>query len=251
MCTIILFSKVISILDSNLSCVTCSYSFDDSNYTIRGDPRCWSGENTEDLAEPCDSNHDVCRTMLVVDWMPHGGHQYGIVRECSETRIPGCNGMENSLLMFKDCWTECASSGCNNQTDVFELFQPETDPVESCKTCSYIEYSNGTVDGDVKCSTQNDAEVSEKSCPVFASTSCYIGAATAEVDDDTYSGPVAHASRGCSPFSAKDRECELTTLNGINLIHNVCKEACSTDNCNVIQEPSEKNHILWLRNLFC
>ena len=94
--------------------------------------------------------------------MPHGGHQYGIVRECSETRIPGCNGRENSLLMFKDCWTECASSGCNNQTDVFELFQPETDPVESCKTCSYIEYSNGTVDGDVKCSTQNDAEVNPK-----------------------------------------------------------------------------------------
>lgn len=217
--------------------MTCSYHFDDSANSTYGDSRCWTGENTEDLVQPCGDGDNVCLTLLEVDWQPNGGHHYRMVRECSETRTPGCYESGDSLLSFKDCWTECASSGCNNQTDVFELFQPETDPVESCKTCSYIEYSNGTVDGDVRCSTYTDAELSEEPCPVFASTSCYIGMSTLEVDDETYSGPVAHASRGCSPLSFNDRQCELITLN--DWIHNMCKETCSTDNCNVIEEPSE------------
>ena len=217
--------------------MTCSYRFDDSTNSTYGDSRCWTGENTEDLIESCPSDFNFCATLVEVDWW-NGKHNYFMTRECSQTNQPvNCMQGESALIRYKSCSTGCTTNGCNNNTDVFDKFRPETDSVTSCKSCYYAEYLNGTAQGDVNCSTYND--VSEVLCPVYASTSCYIDTSTFEdLSDGAYSDfPVAHKSRGCSPFSVGERQCDI--VEHPDFKQNLCKETCSTDNCNVIEEPSE------------
>ena len=182
---------------------------------------------------------------MEVDWLPRGEVQYRVRRGCSAKPAPtNCFEGNSNLIQYKDCQQSCdtgtgVQNGCNTGLDeISKRFAPDGETVTECKTCSYFQKEDGTVQGNINCK-ENPDMVATQSCPLYASAACYeassfhqsyAGSGTQQVEDDY---------RGCSTFElpVEDEEnetaaiCAVAEING--LAHQNCKRTCGEDSCNV------------------
>ena len=145
----------------------------------------------------------------------------------------------DGLSMYKDCLVECEGFGCNDRLDdVAELFRSDTEQ-ENCFSCSYIEYDDGTTEGNKYCADQPDLidDIATASCPTYANAGCYTGsnAHYSNVNDDVL---VEEVFKGCSSFEPEFEDgssCnvyENMGVGGETVDVGVCKEFCVGENCN-------------------
>ena len=218
-------------------CHVCTSMRNTVNETIgTGDSNCFDRAELTPV-EQCDSDDDICRTDLEQDWSPFGEVRTTIRRGCTKKdNVPtSCTAQSSDLVTFKDCAVVCETSGCNIGLDeVAEKFRDglETE-VEQCNACYYTESDDGFVGGNKKCIDKPfEIEGIEIDCPLYARAGCYTGSNIHQVANKE----VEQVYRGCLFFKpTKEVDCfqeEFPNTNGNSVSFGICKESCSTTNCN-------------------
>ena len=226
------------------ACYTCDVTLDSNNNTIGvGNDACFHDPQEGDL-QFCSQPDAKCVTEMLVDWKLRGMQQFRVMRGCQNKEMVGesdCSQGQSAdgLSMFKDCLVECEGFGCNKGLDdVAELFASETKQ-EQCFSCLYIEYDDGTTEGNKYCGDEPDLidTIATATCPTYANAGCYTGsnAHYSTINDDIL---VEEVFKGCSTFDPSFEDGSLCNIyenmgvGGEAVDVGVCKEFCVGDNCN-------------------
>ena len=181
--------------------------------------------------QECPQSSDHCRTELAVDWLSKGKHIYTLNRGCSRTEVDtGCPWEgANSLLQYKDCWTSCNTTACNDGDEAFKVFAENTSSnVASCYACEVEYFSNGTVFGDSNCVNMTGMN-RINDCPPYAQNSCSTSAMHLNITEDDSSISVINTFyRSCSPFAWSGQNNQ--SLTGLDFYG--YKDICASNNCN-------------------
>ena len=142
-----------------LQCHSCSASRDSSGYPVGlGDQNCFDHPENTPLID-CPIEYDFCETEMLVDWFMKGDQQVRITRGCAKyEQSKECTSGQSERVMFKDCFEDCDTPGCNDKNTIGSKFD-EGYNQESCYACQYAEQDNGDVIGNTNCLGQpNDAD---------------------------------------------------------------------------------------------
>ena len=141
---------------------------------------------------------------MIVDWKVRGHQQYNVRRGCSyEPERPCFEGAaSHGQAFFKDCTVTCDSDGCNHGLDEVAKKFDSGKGQEQCLTCSYLEKSDGTVEGNDQCKDGTTSKFS-KNCPTYANSGCYTGSSLHYEADDS-SLALEEVYKGCSTFEPKE-----------------------------------------------
>ena len=221
-----------------ISCHTCQVTFNSLNQTLGvGDPNCFSNPS-EDTIQNCPQGQQYCTTELIVDWKVRGHQQYNVRRGCSfEPERPCFEGAaSHGQAYFKDCTVTCDSDNCNDGLEEVAAKFDSGKGQEQCLTCSYLENSDGTVEGNAQCKDGTTSKFS-KNCPTYANSGCYTGSSLHYEADDS-SLALEEVYKGCSTFEPKEHsDCKVieNIIGDGNLFYDVgvCKEYCEEPDCNI------------------
>ena len=121
-------------LQNRQSCYACTATRDSQGRPIGvGDDHCFDNPAADTLMD-CEIDQQHCKDEMIIDWLPRGDQITRIVRGCSDYAAPGpCTDGESSSSMFKDCYSSCFDSGCNNDLAVALKFLPQGEPTNTCQ----------------------------------------------------------------------------------------------------------------------
>lgn len=228
-------------LTKKKQCHVCTSIRNSLNETLgSGNSNCFDAAELTPVEE-CESEDDLCRTDLELDWDVFGEVKTTVRRGCvKNVNVPtSCIEQQSSLVNFKDCAVVCETSGCNvGMVEVSEKFREGlSKEVDSCATCYYSQTDNGQVSGNKRCiETPNDIDGVFMECPLYARASCYTGSNIHQLANSE----IEQVYRGCLFFTpTQEVDCfqQELPINGVGVSFGVCKESCSETNCN------DKDHI--------
>ena len=142
----------------------------------------------------------------MVDWRFKGRQEYRVRRGCSSKPAEECWEGQSSTgqASFKDCQVDCKESNCNTGLDEVAALYDSGKNQESCYTCSYIESSNGDVEGEKVCGDGSEQlKDGIRTCPTYANYGCYTGT-NVHYSAGSDSKELEEVYKGCSSFEAKD-----------------------------------------------
>ena len=196
---------------------------------ITSNKACWNGD--KQFEQDC-GQESVCASEMIVDWIPRGGHLYTVRRSCRTTPDEGtCMSSILPVTAYKDCIITCDDDNCNNDLDtIAQLFYVGN--VESCWKCSYIQNSNGTVEGQPACSEELDSNssIKQETCPIYANAACFTASSLSKNEENVY---FEDDYRGCSPFEGPNGYAE-------GYYGKAYKSTCTTNNCNTSKHQLRK-----------
>ena len=226
--------NTLSVQGNGVMCYSCEVTFNQMGQMLGwGDYSCF-----DDLSERhlqfCKEGSTACVTAFEADWRSTGQQTYTMRRGCGdESTEIGCLSATgpNGNFHAKRCTEKCDNSetiGCNDNNSIFNSFTQKR--VSKCKTCSdHFEDPN----------TESDCAKGETSfpCPLYADAACFSSRASIQLESElsTFSSNTYH---GCSSFriSQDSKTCfnveKTDNDSGDMHIESICKESCSTDDCN-------------------
>ena len=231
---------------SQVACYVCEHHQDHNGNPVgMFDPNCFDARPSDASIQMCQVG-EQCMLDIEIDWRINGLQEVITRRSCGKQSdiwpLDGCLGNGDLFPIpdevYRDCNSLCTGDLCNEYNHWYQVALKHSsgrEPGElKCKTCSYLEKEDSSVEGNSDCRDNAEA-VRSVQCPVYADHGCFSAGSwdTFTQGGKEYSTEDDH--RGCSSFHYESLNGALDdckSSSGTSNSNTHCKHLCEGTDCN-------------------